>query len=293
MGPRHPVAMFGCLHPTNRCTYTCLYIYIYVYIYLWIRWMDVHIYAYIYVYGSDEWMYIYMYIYIYIYMYICIYLSIRWMDAHIYVYIYIYPSDEWMTGFCIYRYRYTCIYVCVCVYMHVWMHHWTQSSIKSSIHRIHAHTTRTYSNAPHHGQPDLLLPAQFILFSFFPGFGERCNTKQMQHQRGDLKQKRFLYGCSKKNQNTKISVSDVVVCYSITGTRFPYYISLSNNWCVRGNGTLLSEIRPKNGFRNWSSEEWVSKSRISIPQPTPVSQRGATPKRCSIQGGVESQDALF
>jgi len=163
------------MDPTNGCTYICIYICMYV----WIRWMDVHMYAYICVYGSHEWMYIYMYI--------CIYISIRWMDVHIYAYIYIYifPSDEWKTGFCInrYRYRYTCIYVCVCLYMHVWMDHWTHSSIKSSIHRIHAYTTRTYTNAPHHGQRDLFLPAHVILFSVFHVFGERCNTEEMQHQR--------------------------------------------------------------------------------------------------------------
>jgi len=50
-----------------------------------------------------------------------------------------------------------------------------------------------------------------------------------------------------KRQKQKISwASDVGVCYSITGTRFLYYISLSTIWWVRGNGNLLVQIEPKN-----------------------------------------------
>ena len=50
-----------------------------------------------------------------------------------------------------------------------------------------------------------------------------------------------------KRQKQKISSSqDVGAFYSITGTRFLYYISLSTIWWVRGNGNLLVQIEPKN-----------------------------------------------
>jgi len=49
----------------------------------------------------------------------------------------------------------------------------------------------------------------------------------------------------KKRQTPKIPCpSDAGICYSITGTRFPYYIT----WWACGNGTLLVQIKPKKEF---------------------------------------------
>jgi len=46
-----------------------------------------------------------------------------------------------------------------------------------------------------------------------------------------------------KRQKQKLSsAQDVGACYSITGTRFPYYISLSTIWWARGNCDLLVQI---------------------------------------------------
>ena len=53
----------------------------------------------------------------------------------------------------------------------------------------------------------------------------------------------------RKCQKQEISwASDVSVCFSITGTRFQYYISLSTICLARRNGNLLVQIDPKNGF---------------------------------------------
>ena len=45
-----------------------------------------------------------------------------------------------------------------------------------------------------------------------------------------------------------LSVSDVSVCYSITGTMSPCYTSLGTIWWVRGNVLLVVHIKSKNWF---------------------------------------------
>jgi len=54
-----------------------------------------------------------------------------------------------------------------------------------------------------------------------------------------------------KRQKQKISSSqDVGAFYSITGTRFLYYLSLSTIWWARRNSNLLVQIEPKNGLES-------------------------------------------
>jgi len=72
----------------------------------------------------------------------------------------------------------------------------------------------------------------------------------------------------KKRPKQKISLaSDVGVCYSITGTRVPYYISLSTFWTSHGNGNLFGTNRTKKWVRNWQREGRVSTVWISTPAP--------------------------
>ena len=73
----------------------------------------------------------------------------------------------------------------------------------------------------------------------------------------------------KKRQKQKISWAlDVGVCYIIiTGTRFPYCISLSTIEWARSNGNLFGTNRTKKWVRNWKSEGRVSTVWISTPAP--------------------------
>ena len=71
-----------------------------------------------------------------------------------------------------------------------------------------------------------------------------------------------------KNDKKKISwASEVGVCFRITGTRFPYYISLSTIWWARRNGNLLVQIDPKNGFQTDKVKDGVWIDRGYLPTP--------------------------
>jgi len=73
---------------------------------------------------------------------------------------------------------------------------------------------------------------------------------------------------AKKRQKQQISWAlDVGVCYNITGTRFPCYISLSTIWSAHGNGNLFGTNRTKKCFRQWKWEGRVSTVWISTPAP--------------------------
>ena len=63
----------------------------------------------------------------------------------------------------------------------------------------------------------------------------------------DSKQKIFV-PLLQKEIKKMLFVSDVGVCYKITGTMFPYYTSLSTIWLVWGNVLLVVHIKSKNWF---------------------------------------------
>jgi len=62
--------------------------------------------------------------------------------------------------------------------------------------------------------------------------------------------------------------SNVGVFFSITGTRFPYYLSRSTTWWARRNSDLLVQIDPKYGF-----EPEKVKNRVWMQDIYPCPQR--------------------
>jgi len=79
---------------------------------------------------------------------------------------------------------------------------------------------------------------------------------------------------SKKDKTQFSWASDVGVFYSITDTRFPYYISVRTIWWVLHNVLVLVQTKPQKWVRNPQSEEWVSTAGILPPLPTSPSDRG-------------------
>ena len=70
--------------------------------------------------------------------------------------------------------------------------------------------------------------------------------------------------CKKDPKKNVISPG---ACYSITGTRFPCYISLSTIWWARGNGNLLVQIEPKIGFESETVKNGYRQSGYLPPPP--------------------------
>jgi len=58
-------------------------------------------------------------------------------------------------------------------------------------------------------------------------------------------------------KDKKNLVGDVSVCYRITGTRFPYYMSWSTIWWAQCNVLLLVQTKPKNGFETQNVENGI------------------------------------
>jgi len=58
-----------------------------------------------------------------------------------------------------------------------------------------------------------------------------------------------------KSKESKIMMPDAGGCDSITGTRFPYNISLSTNWCEQGNALLLKTSETKKWVRTQTKKK--------------------------------------
>jgi len=75
-------------------------------------------------------------------------------------------------------------------------------------------------------------------------------------------QKKRYQGQNEKSHGRR---SNVGACYSNTGTRFPYCISLSAIWWALGNVLLLPGYKPNPKMdSNWQSKEWVSTVQICM-----------------------------
>jgi len=79
--------------------------------------------------------------------------------------------------------------------------------------------------------------------------------------------KKIFMSLSKKDKKKISWALDVGVFYIITGTRFPYYMSLSTSQWARGNGNLFGTNRTQKWVRNWISEGQVSTVWVSTPAP--------------------------
>jgi len=79
--------------------------------------------------------------------------------------------------------------------------------------------------------------------------------------------KKIFVPLSRKDKKQISWALDVAVCYIITFTRFPYYISLSTIQWARSNGNLFGTNRTKKWVRIWKSEGRVLTVWISTPAP--------------------------
>ena len=84
----------------------------------------------------------------------------------------------------------------------------------------------------------------------------------------DPRKQKDLCTTVKKRPKQKISWAlEVGVCYKITGTRFPYYISSSTIQWAHGNSNLFGTNRTTKWVPTWKSEGRVSTVWISTPAP--------------------------
>jgi len=81
--------------------------------------------------------------------------------------------------------------------------------------------------------------------------------------RDPSKQKDFCTTVKKLRQIFFLA-SDVGVCYSITGTRFPYYISLGTILWAHNNRNVLVQIKTKHGFEIETMKSGYRQSDICL-----------------------------
>jgi len=182
---------------------------------------------------------------------------------------------------CVRTFDCVCVCVCVCVYVCVGeggVNHVTRMShityMTESCHTDSCQNIlmKCFPHSLHKNSFPHSLPLVLPRFLSTPSFQHTLSPAYSWQDVGgwgrDPRKQTDFCTTVKKRPKQKISwVLDVGVCYSITGTRFPYYISLSTISWARGNGNVFGTNRTSKWVRNWNSEGRVSTVWIFNPAP--------------------------